>query len=172
MLLPARSGRGVFVVCVMAAACRGEKVTPVPSSSVTRSPKSDVLAEKHISNASGCGCPGGTRRGGGRKVEGGSRGGEARLHSLLASQVNNCTTSRQTKELAQLLTQGRWESRQHKTTREGADLLVGPESRAGGVLSSSHKPCPNPSPLPRPSSQGRWGRLPLPKEKAALNSPR
>lgn len=94
-------------------------------------PKSDVLAEKHILNASGCGRPGGTRHGGGRKVEGGSRGGEAWLHSLPASQVNNCTTSRRTKELAQLLTQGRWESRQHKTPREGVDLLCGPKAEQG-----------------------------------------
>lgn len=78
--------------------------------------------------------------------------------SVPDGQVNNCRTSWQTKELAQLLTQGRWESCQHKTTGEWSCLSgsYGSERVTGrGWLCSAHssgllESCANPARLPQP----------------------
>lgn len=111
---------------------------------------------------------------------------EAPFCSVPDSQVNNCRTSWQTKELAQLMTQGRWESCQHKTTREWSCLSgsCSPERRAGGggwcvcVLSSllglARIPCKS---ITAPTAvgsrshpqKGRCG-LPVSEEKWVFNS--
>lgn len=96
--------------------------------------------------------------------------GEAPFCSVPDSQVNNCRTSWQTKELAQLMTQGRWESCQHKTTREWSCLSgsCSPERRAGGggALSSlAPRTCSNPLQIHHGSDSCR---LPQPPSKRAL----
>lgn len=85
---------------------------------------------------------------------------EALFCSVPESQVNNCRTSWQTKELAQLMTQGWWESCQHKTTREWSCLSgsCSSERRAGAVRvqftcsSDLLESCANPSWLQQPKA--------------------
>lgn len=70
------------------------------------------------------------------------------------------------------MTQGRWESHQHKTAREWSCLSgsCSPERRAGGVLSSlliQLKACTDPAPA---LLQRALWTLSVPEEKRAFNS--
>lgn len=123
-LLPASSALGVFVVCIMAGACGrggGEKVTSISSFKCGlffwkwRPWRKMYLASVRLR------LPAGYVAWRWQK-DGNYQQDEAPFCSVPHSQVNNCRTSRQTKELAQLMTLGRWESCQHKTTREWSCL--------------------------------------------------